>query len=108
MKQNIGIEVKKPGKICTDEHCPFHGSLSVHGRVFIGKVASDKMSKSVTVAWDRTIFVPKYERYEKQRSKVKAHNPECLGVKMGDNVKIMQCRPISKTKHFVVVENLEK
>ena len=108
MKKNIGIEVKVPQKACTDEHCPFHGSLSVHGRMFIGKVISDKMSKSVTVSWDRTIFVPKYERYEKQRSKVKAHNPECISVKAGDIVKIMNCRPISKTKHFVVVEKLEK
>ena len=108
MKKNIGIEVKMPEKACADEHCPFHGSLSVHGRIFTGKVVSDKMSKSATISWDRTTFVPKYERYEKQRSKVKAHNPECIGVKTGDSVRIMQCRPISKTKHFVIVEKLEK
>jgi len=106
MKTNIGIEVKQPEKKCADEHCPFHGSLSVHGRIFTGNIVSDKMSKSVSVVWERTVYVPKYERYEKKKSKVKAHSPECLGVKAGDNVKIMQCRPISKTKHFVVVEKI--
>jgi len=93
-------------KKCTDENCPFHGSLSLRGKEFTGIVLSDKMSKTVSVGWERTIFVPKYERYEKKRSKVKAHNPECLSVKTGDNVKIRQCRPLSKTKHFVVVEKL--
>ncbi len=107
MKKNIGIEVKAPEKACTDAHCPFHGSVSVRGRSFIGTVISDKMAKSVTVAWDRTIYVPKYERYQTKRSKVKAHNPECLNVKKGDKVQIIQCRPISKTKHHVVVEKIE-
>ncbi len=106
MKTNIGIDVKAPEKACNDDHCPFHGSLSVHGRIFIGTVVSDRMSKSVSVSWDRTTYVPKYERYETQRSKVKAHNPECLTVKKGDKVRIMQCRPISKTKHFVVIEKV--
>ena len=106
MKTNIGIEAKAPGKKCDDEHCPFHGSLSVRGRIFEGTVVSDRMSKSVSVSWERTVYLPKYERYEKKRSKVKAHNPECILVKQGDKVKIMQCRPISKTKHFVVVEKL--
>jgi len=106
MKKTIGIDVKIPDKKCNDKHCPFHGNLTTHGRVFNGTVVSDRMSKSVTVMWDRTIYMLKYERYEKKRSKIKAHNPECLNVKQGDKVKIMQCRPISKTKHFVVVEKL--
>jgi small subunit ribosomal protein S17 len=106
MKQNTGIDVKMPEKACADQHCPFHGSVSVRGRNFTGIVLSDRMSKTVTVSWDRTVYVPKYERYEKKRSKAKAHNPECLTVKKGDKVVIMQCRPISKTKHFVVIEKV--
>jgi len=100
------MNIQNPASTCTDEHCPFHGNLSVRGRSFIGTVSSDKMSKTVAVVWDRTIYIPKYERYEKKRSKVKAHNPECLNVKKGDKVLIMECRPISKTKSFVVVEKL--
>ncbi len=108
MKKTIGIEVKAPGKKCADPNCPFHGSLGVRGRSFVGIVASDKMAKTVTVFWDRTIYIPKYERYTTKRSKVKAHNPDCLNVKKGDKVMIMECRPLSKTKNFVVVEKIEK
>jgi small subunit ribosomal protein S17 len=104
MKQE---EKTKNKSACIDAHCPFHGSLSVRGRTFIGTVVSDRMAKSVTVEWERTVHVPKYERYEKKKSKVKAHNPECINVKAGDKVKIMECRPISKTKHFVVMEKIE-
>lgn len=107
MKKTIGLDVKAPAKSCSDPKCPFHGSLSVHGRTFTGKVLSDKMSRTVSVGWDRTVYIPKYERYEKKRSKVKAHSPDCLGIKKEDTVRIMQCRPLSKTKHFVIVEKVE-
>ena len=80
--------------------------ISTRGRTFVGTVVSDKMAKSVTVQWERRIYIPKYERYTKQKSKVTAHNPESINAKQGDKVKIMQCRPLSKTKHFVVVEKL--
>jgi small subunit ribosomal protein S17 len=81
--------------------------LKVHGREFVGVVTSDKMSRTVTVAWDRRQFIPKYERYEKKLSKVKAHNPESINAKEGDKVRIKECRPLSKTKNFVVIEILK-
>ena len=93
-----------PKETCTDNVCPFHGSLRVHGRQFIGRVTSDKMSKTITVEWDRRRFVPKYERYAKARSKIKAHNPPCINAKEGDVVKVMETRPLSKTKNFVVMQ----
>ena len=101
----IGIEVKKPKKECKDINCPFHGSLKVRGRTFIGNVKSAKAQKSIVVGWERPYYLPKYERYEKRFSKVQAHLPPCIDVKEGDSVKIMECRPLSKTKHFVVIEN---
>lgn len=78
--------------------------ISTRGRVFEGTVISDKMHKTVTVEWHRRKFVPKYERYERRRSKVKAHNPESMNAKTGDTVKIMETRPLSKTKNFIVIE----
>ncbi|MFH1589765.1 MAG: 30S ribosomal protein S17 [archaeon] len=78
--------------------------ISLRGRVFEGIVTSDKMHKTVTVEWERRKHVPKYERYEKRRSKVKAHNPESMNAKTGDKVKIMETRPLSKTKNFIVIE----
>ncbi|MBC7110345.1 MAG: 30S ribosomal protein S17, partial [Archaeoglobi archaeon] len=44
----------------------------------------------------------------KKRSKLHAHNPPCINARVGDVVKIAECRPLSKTKHFVVVEILER
>ena len=65
---------------------------------------SDKAQRTVTVEWNRRVYVPKYERYQKKRSKVKAHNPEEIDAKEGDEVIIKECRPISKKKKFIVVE----
>jgi len=49
----------------------------------------------------------KYERFEKRRSKIHAHSPPCLEAKAGDHVRIAECRPLSKTKSYVVVEVLK-
>jgi len=89
---------------CTDKNCPVHGSLKVRGRAFTGVVISDRMSKTVVVSWTRRVYVPKYERYEKRKSKINAHNPDCMDAEKGNVVKIMETRPLSKTKNFVVVE----
>jgi ribosomal protein S17 len=66
------------------------------------------MTNTVTVEWDRVRYVAKYERYEKRRTRVKAHNPKEIDAKKGDIVRIMETKPISKTKHFIIVEKLGK
>ena len=81
-------------------------TVTLRGRSFVGTVKSAKMMETVTVEWDRRRFVPKYQRYEKRRSSIKAHSPKELHVKEGDMVRVQECRPISKTKNFVVVEVL--
>ena len=91
-------------KECSDKHCPFHGSIKVRGRVFNGRVIKTSMRKTAIVEWQRTVLVPKYERFEKKRSRIKVHNPECINAKKGDFVKVAECRPISKTKSFVIIE----
>ena len=105
---NIGIKVPTPKKACEDNQCPFHGNLSVRGATFTGTVRANKMTKTVSIDWERRKVLPKYERYEKKRTKIKAHNPPCINAQEGDVVKIMQCRPLSKTKNFVVIENFGK
>lgn len=89
---------------CKDINCPFHGKLKMRGRAFEGEIVGDKMKKTVTVSWNRKIYVNKYERYLIKRSKVKAHLPSCIEAKKGDIVRIIECRPLSKTKKFVVVK----
>lgn len=91
-------------KKCTDPDCPHHGTLSTHTRVVEGIVVSDKMQSTVVVRRDYVRYVPKYERYKKCSSRIPAHNPECMQAHTGDRVKIAECRPLSKTKNFVIVE----
>ena len=81
---------------------------SKRGRKFTGTVVSDKMSRTVTVQWERKKYIPKYERYEKRRTKVKAHNPDTINAKTGDIVIIEETRPISKTKNFIVTQIINK
>lgn len=78
--------------------------ISSRGRSFVGVVLTARMQKTVTVEWERRRIVPKFERYEKRRTKVKAHVPDGMEIKKGDIVRIHECRPISKTKHFIVTE----
>lgn len=104
--RDIGYDVKSPEKECNDRNCPFHGTLPIRGKILEGIVVSSKMSKTVIVERNYLHFIPKYERYERRRSKTAAFNPECIDAKVGDKVKIAECRPLSKTKHFVVIEKM--
>jgi small subunit ribosomal protein S17 len=51
-------------------------------------------------------YVPKYERYEKRTSTFGAHCPPCIKTKVGDRVRIAECRPLSKMVSFVTIEKL--
>ncbi len=108
MVKDIGIPVKNaPKEKCEDDpYCPYHGDLKVRGRVFEGTVVSDRMNKAIVIERRFIQLVPKYERYEKKKSKLTAHNPHCINAKIGDRVRVAECRPISKTKKFVVIEKL--
>jgi small subunit ribosomal protein S17 len=103
--RDIGVDVTPPSKTCDDMNCPFHGVLSVRGIMMDCIVISDKMERSAVVSRTRLRFVPKFERYEKITANYSVHNPPCISAKKGDKVKIMECRPISKTKSFVIIEN---
>ena len=83
-------------------------TIKTRGRTFTGVVLKARMQSTATVEWARRKYSTKYERYERGRTRVKAHNPPEINAQEGDIVKIVECRPISKTKHFVVVEKLEK
>lgn len=100
----IGIEVKEPKNKCDDPNCPFHGNLPVRGQILEGIVTSDKAERTVTVERSYYKFIRKFERYEKRKNKIHVHKPDCIDLNIGDAVKIAECRPLSKTKHFVVIE----
>lgn len=104
MVRNIGIMVSLPKKSCENDLCPFHGTLSVRGRLYSGTVESNKANRMVVVSREYNRLVKKYKRYERCRSKVHAFLPDCIDVIEGEKIKIAECRPISKSVSFVVVQ----
>jgi small subunit ribosomal protein S17 len=104
----MSLSFKKPKKTCEDRNCPFHGTLSVRGRVLEGVVVSAKMDKTVVIERKYLQASSKFVRYERRHSHIPSHNPPCLDVKEGERVRIAECRPLSKTVSFVVVEKLEE
>ena len=105
-KIDIGVDVRTPVKTCDDQFCPFHGILPVRGQILEGEVVSDRMQKTVVVQRQFQRKIEKYERLEKRYRKYLVHNPPCLDIKVNDRVKIMECRPLSKTVSFVVIEKM--
>ena len=76
-------------------------------KVRTGKVVSDKMDKTIVVAVEDHVKHPLYKKIVKRTYKLKAHdeNNEC---KVGDTVKVMETRPLSKDKRWRLVEIMEK
>ena len=76
-------------------------------RKITGSVVSDKMHKTVSVSIERLVRHPVYRKYIRRTTKVLAHDAsnEC---KEGDRVMISECRPMSKTKSWAVVDVLER
>ncbi|MBS3146148.1 30S ribosomal protein S17 [Candidatus Woesearchaeota archaeon] len=105
-KVNIGLDVPQPKSQCVDNHCPFHSNMGVRGRIFSGIIVSKDLNKTAIIEWIRPSYLRKYERYEKRKTRLKVHNPPCIDAKINDNVKVVECRPISKTKKFVIISIL--
>ncbi len=76
-------------------------------RAITGRVISDKMDKTVSVAIERLIKHPVYGKYIRRTTKILAHDAsnEC---KLGDRVTISECRPISKNKSWAVIDVVER
>ena len=99
------------GAECKDRLCPKHGDrkLKMRGRTFEGKVVK-KLPGRVAIEFDRMLKLPKYERYEKRKTKIHARLPDCMknDVGVGDLIQIAETRPISKMIHFVVSKVIKK
>ena len=76
-------------------------------RTIVGRVVSDKMDKTVSVAIERLIKHPVYGKYIRRTTKVLAHDAgnEC---KPGDRVAISECKPVSRNKSWAVVDVVER
>ena len=74
---------------------------------WVGKVVSDKMNKAIIVAVERRVQHPVYKKYFKKTTKLMAHD-EKNEAGIGDLVKVVECRPLSKRKSCRLVEIVEK
>jgi small subunit ribosomal protein S17 len=73
----------------------------------VGTVLSNKMEKTITVEIERVIQHPKYKKYIRKHTAIKAHD-EKSEAKVGDRVEVMETRPLSKTKSWRLVKILER
>jgi len=101
------LGVKAPKNTCTDKKCPFHGQINVKSELFKGKVIKKDINRSATIEWTRPYFVPKFERYEVRRSRMRVHNPGCIDADIGQNVLVAKTRPLSKNKNHVIIKIIE-
>merc|ERR1711934_1204512 len=107
--KNAGLGYKIPTKAregrYIDKKCPFTGQVSIRGKILRGVVHRTFIKNTITVRRDYLHYITKYRRYEKRHKTVSAHcSPAFDGVKPGDEVMIGECRPLSKTVRFNVLE----
>ena len=76
-------------------------------RVKQGRVISDKMEKTIVVLTDTLVRDPRYKKIVRRSKSFKAHDEESLAG-IGDTVRIVECRPLSKEKRWRLVEVVEK
>jgi len=81
--------------------------VGTRGRTFEGIVIK-KFPKRITIAFERMIYVKKYERYAKYRTKLHARIPANIEkeIDLGDLIQIRECRPLSKIIHFMVIKKI--
>lgn len=82
-------------------------SDAVKRREWVGRVLSNKMNKTVVVSVERSVTHPLYRKVLRRISKFKAHDEQNV-CKIGDRVRMVETRPISKDKHWRVVEVIQK
>jgi len=76
-------------------------------KTFVGRVINDAMNKTVAISIERTFRHPRYKKIVKKTSKIYAHD-EKNDCRVGDKVKVMSTRPLSKLKRWRVIEVMER
>jgi len=78
---------------------------STRGRIFKG-IITKKFPTRVVVEFERTVYIPKYERYYRKKTRLHSRLPQGLNVEVGDMVKVQECRPLSKIINSIVIEKI--
>lgn len=79
--------------------------VPTRGRIFEGTVTK-KFPTRVVIEFERTVYIIKYERYARKKTRLHAKLPQGMDINVGDYVKVRECRPLSKIIHFVVIEKI--
>ena len=106
MTRNIGLPVNEPKKkiVENEKNNPFNGSLSIRGKLFEGTVIDANAKGTVVIQKESPIYFKKFKRFGRSKNQIHAHVPSNINVEEGDYVIAAECRPISKSVSFVVVE----
>ena len=106
MTKNIGIPVSFPKKTPekNDKKNPFNGTLSIRGKTCEGVVIKAKAKDTVVIERPAPIYFSKFKRYGRSKSMIHAHVPTNIDVQEGNHVVAAECRPLSKSVSFVVIE----
>ncbi|MBS3094927.1 30S ribosomal protein S17 [Candidatus Pacearchaeota archaeon] len=93
---------------CKDRDCITHGRLKARGKIFEG-IVKRKFPRRVMIELERMIYVKKYERYAKSRTRIHARLSDCMDkeINLGDLIRVQECRPLSKIIHFVVIKKIK-
>ncbi len=81
--------------------------MKVNKKTYTGQVASDKMDKTIVVAITTRSLHPLYKKYVKKTKRLKAHD-ERNEARIGDTVKVVECRPLSKDKCWRLTQIVER
>ena len=112
MKTKIETKMKKEVNLaeaeCHDVKCPFHGNLKTRGKTFEGTVIK-KLNKRVAIEFERMIFIRKYERFTRFKTKIHSRLSPCMEnkIQIGDLIRVQECRPLSKIIHSVVIAKIK-
>jgi small subunit ribosomal protein S17 len=106
MTKNIGLPVNEPNKeaVENESNNPFNGSLTIRGKLFEGVVINAKAKGTAVIQKESPVYFKKFKRFGRSKNKIHAHIPSNLNVQKGDYVVAAECRPISKSVSFVIVE----
>merc|ERR1711912_28617 len=110
--KSVGLGFKVPLKAkegrYIDKKCPFVGDVSIRGKILRGVVHRTFMKNTITIRRDYLHYQKKYRRYEKRHKMISAHCSPAFDPRPGDEVIIGECRPLTKTVRFNVLEVHEK
>ena len=106
--KSVGLGFKTPKSAIegtyVDKKCPFTGNVSIRGRILRGIIVSNKMKRTVVVRRNYLHYIPKYQRFEKRHTNFSVHMSPCFDYSVGDEAIFGQCRPLSKTIRFNVLQ----